>query len=188
MSKIKKTGEEIGYNVNGYYEVDKGMFTVKASLYSMVSKFDHISEAVYNHDINDTELEFYVDGKRCKYDGFKELYGKLFGVDNFSVFCSDTIKEIEDYHMITSQYPGLKSLTKSQLLRCWKEKFEVVPKATTEMTDYKNGEMLYADEFEFRQITKLLYPKAIEKWRLPYAHGKNDRIYEHEVVNLNDFI
>ena len=188
MSKIKKTGEDISYSTCGYYEVDKGMFTVKASVYGMVSKFDHISETVYNHDINDTELDFYVDGKRCKYDGFKELYGKLFGVDNFSVFCSDTIKEIEDYHITVSAYPGLKSLTKSQLLRCWKEKFEVVPKATTEMTDYKNGEMLYADEFEFRQITKLLYPKAIEKWRLPYAHGKNDRIYEHEVVNLNDFI
>ena len=181
MSTIKKTGEEIGYNVNGYYEVDKGMFTVKASLYSIVSKFDHISETVYHHDINDTELDFYVDGKHCKYDGFKELYGKLFGVDNFSVFCSDTIKEIEDY-------PGIKSLTKSQLIKCWKQKFEVVDKATTEMTDYKNGEMLYADDFEFRLITKLLYPEILEKWRLPYAHGKNDRVYEHEVVNLNNFI
>jgi hypothetical protein len=56
------------------------------------------------------------------------------------------------------------------------------------MTDYKNGEMLYADDFEFRMITKLLYPEIIEKWRLPYAHGKNNNVYEHEVVNLNNFI
>ena len=188
MSKIKKTGEDIGYNVNGYYEVDKGIFTVKASLYSIVSKFDHISEAVYHHDINGTDLEFYVDGKRCKYAGFKELYGKLFGVDNFSMFCSDTIKEIEDYHMITSQYPSIKSLTKSQLLKCWKQKFEVVYRATTKRTDYKNGEMVYADDFEFRMITKLLYPETIEKWSLPYAHGDNNKAYIHEVVNLNNFI
>ena len=188
MSTIKKTGEEIGYNVNGYYEVDKGMFTIKASLYSIVSKFDHISETVYHHDINDTELDFYVDGKRCKYDGFKELYGKLFGVDNFSVFCSDTIKEIEKYHRAVSTYPSLESLTKSQLLKCWKQKFEVVNKATAEMTDYKNGEMLYADDYEFCMITKLLYPETIERCRLPYAHGKNDKAYEHEVVNLNNFI
>ena len=187
MSKIKKTGEDIGYNINGYYEVDKGMFTVKANLYSVVNKFDHISETVYHHDINDIELDFYVDGKRCKYDGFKELYGKLFGIDNFSIFCSDTMKEVEDYHIAISQYPTLNSLTKSQLLKCWEQKFSVVPKATAEMTDYKNGEMLYADEVEFRLITKLLYPEAIESRKLPYAHSNNNKAYTHEVVNLNNF-
>lgn len=186
MSEIKKTSEEISYSINSYYEVDKGMFTVKASLYSVVGKFDHISETVYHHDINDIELYFYVDGKRCKYDGFKELYGKLFGIDNFSIFCSDTMKEIEDYHIATSQYPTLNSLTKSQLVKCWEQKFSVVPKATAEMTHCKNGEMLYADEFEFRLITKLLYPEAIEKWKLPYAHGDNNKAYTHEVVNLNN--
>lgn len=186
MSKIKKTGEDIGYNVNGYYEVDKGMFTVKANLYSIVSKFNHISEPVYHHDINETELDFYVDGKRCKYDGFKELYGKLFGIDNFSVFCSDTITEIEDYHIAISTYPSLKSLTKSQLLKCWKQKFEVVDKATYVVNGSDMAQ--YADDYEFRLITKLLYPEIIEKWKLPYAHGKNDLIYEHEVVNLNNFI
>jgi hypothetical protein len=188
MSTIKKTGEDIGYNVNGYYEVDKGMFTVKASVYSTVSKFDHISETIYHHDINDANLDFYVDGKHCKYDGFKELYGKLFGVDSFSAFCSDIIKEIEDYHRNTSIYPGIESLTKSQLIKCWKQKFEVVDKAVDYVSLDKNGKMLYADDFEFRLITKLLYPEIIERWKLPYAHGKNDQAYEHEVVNLNNFI
>ena len=186
MSEIKKTSEEISYCVNSYYELDKGMFTVKANLSSIVSKFQHISETVYHHDINDIDLDFYIDGQRCKYDGFKELYGKLFGIDNFSIFCSDTMKEIEDYNIATSQYPTLNSLTKSQLLKCWEQKFSVVPKATAEMTDYKNGKMLYADEFEFRLITKLLYPEAIEKWKLPYAHGDNNKAYTHEVVNLNN--
>ena len=67
-------------------------------------------------------------------------------------------------------------------------KFSVVPKATAEMTDYKNGEMLYADDLEFRLITKLLYPEAIESRKLPYAHSDTNKEYTHEVVNLNNFI
>ena len=188
MSEIKKTSEDISYLVSSYYELDKGIFKVKASLCGCISKFGDISETVYHHDINDIDLDFYVDGKRCKYDGFKELYGKLFGINKFSIFCSDTMKEIEDYHIATSQYPTLNSLTKSQLLKCWEQKFDVVPKATAEMTDYRWNKMLYADDFEFRLITKLLYPEVIEKCKLPYAHGDNNKKYTHEVVNLNNFI
>ena len=121
MSEIKKTSEDISHHASSYYELDKGIFKVKASLYSCISKFSNISETVYHHDMQDIELDFYIDGKRCKYDGFKELYGKLFGIDNFSIFCSDTMKEIEDYHIAISQYPTLNSLTKSQLLKCWEQ-------------------------------------------------------------------
>ena len=58
-------------------------------------------------DINDTELEFQVNNKTCKYLGFKELYTQLYG-NSFATFEADLIRQIEEEvaKQIVKEYPG----------------------------------------------------------------------------------
>ena len=72
--KIAEVNKSINLMHHSY--IDLGLFAVNATthtfLYSAV-KTD------WGADINDTELEFELNGKRCKYVGFKELYTQLYG-------------------------------------------------------------------------------------------------------------
>ena len=84
--------------------IDLGVFTVNASTYSFLYPAVKTDWAC---DINDTELEFLVNNKKCKYVGFKELYTQLYG-NSFATFEADLIRQIEEEvaKNIIKEYPG----------------------------------------------------------------------------------
>ena len=84
--------------------IDLGIFAVKATTHSFL--FDGI-KTEWGADINETELEFYVNDKRCSYVGFKELYNKLYS-NSFVTFEADLIRQIEEEvaKRIVKEYPG----------------------------------------------------------------------------------
>ena len=101
--KIAEVNKSISLSHHSY--IDFGIFTVNASTYS------YLYPAVktdWGCDINDTELEFQVNNKRCKYVGFKELYDKLHGNGSFVKFEADVIRQIEEEvaKQIIKEYPG----------------------------------------------------------------------------------
>ena len=56
-------------------------------------------EKVYEHEISDIEIAYYINDKYCRYQGFKELYEKLYGVDSFKKFEQDITYEFKEaYH------------------------------------------------------------------------------------------
>jgi hypothetical protein len=102
--KIKIAEVNKSINLMHYSYIDLGLFTVNARtntfLYPAV-KTD------WGADINDTELEFQVNNKTCKYAGFKELYTQLYG-NSFATFEADLIRQIEEVvaKQIVEEYPG----------------------------------------------------------------------------------
>ena len=102
--KVKIEDRSLSINLMHHSVTDLGVFTVKATTHSFL--FDGI-KTQWGADINETELEFYVNDKRCKYVGFKELYNKLFS-DSFVTFEADVIRQIEEEvaKRIVKEYPG----------------------------------------------------------------------------------
>ena len=103
--KVKIAEVNKSTNLAHHSYIDFGIFTVNASTYSFL--FPAV-KTDWGCDINDTELEFQVNNKRCKYAGFKELYNKLHGDGSFVKFEADVIRQIEEEvaKNITKQYPG----------------------------------------------------------------------------------
>ena len=101
--KIAEVNKSISLSHHSY--IDFGIFTVNASTYS------YLYPAVktdWGCDINDTELEFQVNNKSCKYVGFKDLYNQLHGNGSFVKFEADVIRQIEEEvaKQIIKEYPG----------------------------------------------------------------------------------
>ena len=102
--KVKIESRTLSINLMHHSTVDLGIFAVKATTHSFL--FDGI-KTQWGADINETELEFYVNEKRCSYVGFKELYNKLFS-DSFVTFEADVTRQIEEVvaKRIVKEYPG----------------------------------------------------------------------------------
>ena len=97
MSKITKTFEDKSYSLSTGLTKDLGLFKVSATVWSCAMYNER--KKVYEHEINDVELAYYINDQYCKYQGFKELYEKLFGVDSFKEFEQDITYEFQEaYH------------------------------------------------------------------------------------------
>ncbi|MDA9245709.1 hypothetical protein N9P20_00945 [Polaribacter sp.] len=95
MSKIIKTFEDKSYSLSTGFTKDLGLFKVEATVWSNVMD----REKVYEHEISDIEIAYYINDKYCRYQGFKELYEKLYGVDSFKKFEQDITYEFKEaYH------------------------------------------------------------------------------------------
>lgn len=98
--KIIKVKEHADYSVRTEFSKDLGMFKVIGILWSCVSK----CKGCYVHDITETELRFVLNGKVCKYFGFKELYEKLYGEETFNQFYADLVTEFEEEYYKQTSY------------------------------------------------------------------------------------
>ena len=97
MSKITKTFEDKSYSLSTGLTKDLGLFKVSATVWSCAMYNER--KKVYQHEINDVELAYYINDQYCKYQGFKELYEKLYGVDSFKEFEQDITYEFQEaYH------------------------------------------------------------------------------------------
>ena len=99
MSKIIKVNENVNFSVYTKFTKDLGLFQVDANVWSMVSQ-----NCTNNHDIQDINLDFLVNNKPCKYNGFKELYQKLYGADTFCKFRDDLTEEFEKAYFKHTPY------------------------------------------------------------------------------------
>ena len=102
--KVKIESRTLSINLMHHSTVDLGIFAVKATTHSFL--FDGI-KTQWGADINETEMEFYVNDKRCKYVGFKELYTQLYG-NSFVPWEAELIRQIEEEvaKRIAKEYPG----------------------------------------------------------------------------------
>ena len=102
--KVKIAEVNKSTNLAHYSYIDLGVFTVNASTHSFLYP---AVKTDWGCDINDTELEFLVNNKKCKYLGFKELYIQLYG-NSFAAFEADLIRQIEEEvaKNIVEEFPG----------------------------------------------------------------------------------
>ena len=100
--KIAEVNKSINLMHHSY--IDLGLFAVNATTHTLL--FPAL-KTDWGADINETETEFELNGKRCSYAGFKELYNKLYN-DSFVTFEADLIRQIEEEvaKRIVKEYPG----------------------------------------------------------------------------------
>ena len=97
MGNITKTFEDKSYSLSTGFTKDLGLFKVNATVWSYAMYNE--SKKVYEHEINDIEIAYYINDQYCRYEGFKELYEKLYGVDSFKKFEQDITCEFQEaYH------------------------------------------------------------------------------------------
>ena len=97
--KIIKVNENVDFSVYTKFTKDLGLFQVDANVWSMVSQ-----DCRQSHDIQDIELDFSVNNKPCKYNGFKEIYEKLYGINTFNKFRDDLTEEFEEAYFKQTTY------------------------------------------------------------------------------------
>jgi len=102
MSKIKKIESITDLSVYTKFTKDEGMFQVEARVYSMVSSPAH--GITYDHDIQDIEIEFLINNKKVKHNGFKTLYNQLYGENTFMKYYDEKNKEFEEEYFKTTSY------------------------------------------------------------------------------------
>jgi len=97
MSEIIKNFEDVSYSISTGFSKELGLFTVKGTVWSHT--IHNELKDTYEHEISDIEMSYEINGKYCRYDGFKELYDKLYGINSFNKFEKDTIEEFKEaYH------------------------------------------------------------------------------------------
>ena len=102
MSKIKKLEEITDLSVYTKFSKDEGMFQIEARVYTMVSNRVHSPH--YDHDITDIEIEFLINNKKVKHNGFKTLYTQLFGENTFNDYYAKKSEEFEQAYLKTTPY------------------------------------------------------------------------------------
>ena len=102
--KVKIDDRSLSINLMHHSTIDLGLFTVKCTTHTFLFEGKTTD---WGADINETELEFYVNNKRCKYVGFKELYTQLYG-NSFVPWEANIIRQTEEEvaKQIVKEYPG----------------------------------------------------------------------------------
>ena len=82
-----------GVNTNVAIHVDP-MITANITVYTYVNKK---KDGSFTTDVMDCEVDWKLNGDCVKYDGFKELYIKLYGKDKFDKLLKDVCEEAEKF-------------------------------------------------------------------------------------------
>jgi hypothetical protein len=154
------------------------MYQVKASVRLSAERINTAEYEVYDVDVDYAEVMFYIDGKSCEEEGFKELYEKLFGSNSYNSMVTALEEDFRDHAIENCTYPCVENLPKNDLKVLF---YDLLSRVETSMY----GKMEYADDFPFLNIAKLVFPHAIQRIEAPYVNSESGRSYDHQVVNLS---
>jgi hypothetical protein len=123
--KFKDNSDYIRINKTLTIKVDD-LITVEANLYAGLT---YIESEVFGNvailDAEEVDTTFYIGGVETKYDGFKELYNKLFKKD-YKEFEEEICKFAEKQVLL--KYPNsISSLTTEQKIKLLKEQIDAMP-------------------------------------------------------------
>jgi len=74
-------------SISRIYDIKDDLCTARVTIYAMIEN--------YHVDITDNEIDFYINGERCKYKGFKDLYVSLFSEEAFKDYWIDLTRQAE---------------------------------------------------------------------------------------------
>ena len=177
-NKIKHEKSTKYINLRENLSLDLGMYQAKAEVQLSAERVNTKLYEVYNIDVDEVDIDFYIDSKRCQYQGFRELYEKLFGDDTFVDMVSNLGQDFSKYASENCVYPNVVDLPKKDLKKLFHDLLEDIPEA-----NYLTS--AYADDFQFLSVAKLTFPHAIEVFDAPYVNNLDGTSYPHEVVNLD---
>ena len=86
-SNIKLHDHYEHLTISRIYDIKDDLCTARVTIYAMVEN--------NQVEITDNEIDFYINGERCKYRGFKDLYVSLFSEEAFKNYWVDLTRQAE---------------------------------------------------------------------------------------------
>ena len=74
-------------SISRIYDIKDDLCTARVTIYAMVEN--------NKVEITDSEVDFYINGKRCKYQGFHTLYVSLFSESEFENYWESITSQAE---------------------------------------------------------------------------------------------
>lgn len=99
-SNIKLHDHYEHLSISRMYDIKDDLCTARVTVYAMVENGEV--------DITDSEVVFYINGKSCKYQGFKALYVSLFSEFDFNNYYQSLCKQAGD--AVYDHYTRLKNM------------------------------------------------------------------------------
>lgn len=177
-NKIKHVETNMTKNLTITYSLDEGMYQVNATVNMMAEKIDTDNFNVYNIDVNDVDLEFFINSKRCAYDGFKDMYEKLFGKDSYASYSNMLYDEFADHASKNCGLTHFSALCQDDLKSLFNDLASKVKTNTV-------GCLIYADDWHLVSVAKKVYPEMVCRVDVPYVNSESGRSYSHHVVDMN---
>ena len=186
MKKIEKVSETSNHQYTTMYKVDCGIFQVDVELYSSEFEMKDLSNKLFSCDIQDIDLEFSIDGKRCNYDGFKELYEKLYGKDSYKDFNKEIVDYIEAEHFKLSDRPYLQNISINKAKKYLSELLTTSTYATN-ITMVNGKKIVYTDKWNIVELAKIAEHNKTYEVKCKRAGSSSDREYTHSILNLDEY-
>ena len=186
MKRITKVNEYQNNQYTTSFEVDCGMFQVDAEVYSTEYQIEDLKDTLFSSEISDMDLEFKMDGKRCNYEGFKELYEKLYGKDSFIDFNQDITKYVETEHFRLSGRPYLQNISVDKAKEYLSELLTTSTYATGYTTLF-DKQIVYTDKWNIIELAKIAYHNLVHSLKCKRTNCSSDREYQHSIFDLDAY-
>ena len=198
MKSIKKVSEDTSHLYTTKFELDYGMFQVKAEVYSRAVILEGLQDKVFDCDIRDIEFEFSMNGKRCMHSGFQELYEKLYGKGSYLKFLEKASDEVKEEFFASSDRKYLRNLSVEEATKYLKKLLTETSYATNKtavdhekvwassIPEFKK-EMLYTDRWSIMALAKIAVPNMIHKVKCKWTTAQATAEVEHNVLNLDKY-
>ena len=185
MKNIKKVSEDIAHQVSTRFEVDCGMFQVEVQVYSCAEDMG-FEFKLFHVIIEDMDFEFKMDGKYCNYNGFKELYEKLFGQGKFVDFNKELRDYVEKEFLKNPSFPCVESLSVDKATEYLAD---LLTRSTyaTGITMLGTKQIEYADKWTIIELAKIAEPDKVHKVKCKRTNSSSDKEYDHYIFNLNAY-
>ena len=186
MKKITKVNEYQNNQYTTSFEVDCGMFQVDVEVYSTEYQIENLKDTLFSSEISDMNFEFKMDGKRCNYEGFKELYEKLYGKDSFIDFNQDITKYVETEHFRLSGRPYLQNISVDKAKEYLSELLTTSTYATG-ITMLDTKKIVYVDKWGIIDLAKIAEPDKVHRVKCKRTGSSSDNEYYHFIFDLDAY-
>lgn len=148
---------------------------------------------LYDAEIRETEIEFYVNGVMTLYSGFEELYSKLYGKNAFDKLCKSVEHIAQEKFIQELKHPKimqqLDDVTAkkyiNKLIRV-NEKYAI---SKTKMRDKDmEYEVWYSSNYIIKQLTKRIDKNLLVRHNCKPTTHKGDGTSTHEIAVLQTII
>jgi len=192
MKTIKKVSEYTSHQYTTKFELDYGMFQATAEIYSRAESLDGLEDEVFECCIEDIDIDFSMNGKRCMPDGFKELYEKLYGEGSYVKFLEKTCEGVKAEFFASSDRRYLRNLSVKEAAKYLKKLLTETSYATgktmwaSSVREFKK-EMVYTDRWSIMALAKIAVPNMVHKVNCKWTTAGATTEVDHDVLNLDKY-
>lgn len=168
---------------------DLGMFKANAETRICYSQTALFPELHYEEKW-DAEIEYEINGKKVNWQGFKELYDKLYGKDAFTDFDNSLEDELQEEasKVHRNNYKCIRFLDKEEAAKYMDA--TVDSDETTRHTavcEFSGKKYMYTSDYLAIELAKKQERYAIRRLCVPHTNNLGRKAYEHNVVVLHEY-